>query len=100
MVTAAVFFAKIGGPIIGGIFAMFPAMFLSTIIISNLTYGNDFSKAIAKNTMITSVSIVIFSFLVRYSFLLLGAFLGTILSIVGTMLSGYLVYSLILKRLK
>ena len=47
-----VLIAKTGGPEFGGIFAAFPAMFISTLTISYKAHGIEFSRAMVKSLMV------------------------------------------------
>lgn len=99
IVALSVFFGKVGGPIIGGMFAMFPAMFTSTLVITYFTHGAQFSSAIAKSSMIGAVSVVIYSILVRYGYIPLGLILGTLLAISISFFGGYLIYKLVISKI-
>jgi len=100
IIVLSVVLGKMGGPLLGGMFTMFPAMFTSTILITYFSQGVEFSSATMKSAMLSAVSVVIYSLVVRYTFLTLGIFLGTLLSIAISFSGGYLVYKLILTKLK
>jgi hypothetical protein len=59
MITFAVFMSKIGGPIFGGIFSAFPAVFISILIISYKSGGMNFSRAMTKPLMTTGMLTVV-----------------------------------------
>lgn len=99
IISLSVLFAKIGGPTLGGMLGMFPAMFTSTLVISYLTHGFQFSSAFAKSSMISSISIVIYSIVVRYSYIPLGLIFGTLLATGVSAFSGYLIYKFVLRKL-
>src|SRR5258708_1444678 len=99
VVVFIVFIGKVGGPIFGGLFAAFPAMFTSTLLITYFSHGPDFSSAIVKGSMIGGVSITLYSMVVRYTYVPLGIGLGTIISILISFGSGYLIYNSILEKL-
>jgi uncharacterized membrane protein (GlpM family) len=86
----AVFMGKIGGPVLGGIFPAFPGIIASTVIIAYFNHGKEFSRAIAKNALLGLIGLVIYSIMVRYTYLSLGIFIGTLLSIFVSFLNGYL----------
>ncbi len=98
IISLAVLMAKIGGPIFGGVFSTFPALFLSTLLITYFTQGPAFSQAITKSLMLSSITVVIYSIIVRYTYLPLGILLGTIISTVGSLMSGYLTYRFVIQK--
>jgi hypothetical protein len=95
-----VLLSKIGGPLLGGMFTMFPAMFASTILITYFSQGVEFSLATMKSAMLGAVSVVIYSLVVRFTYLPFGIFLGTLTAVAISFSGGYLVYKLVLTRLK
>jgi uncharacterized membrane protein (GlpM family) len=98
VIAFAVFMAKVGGPSFGGVFSTFPAMFLSTLIITYHDGGADFSRAVAKSLMISGeVNIVLYAVLARFLFRAWGLALGTSIALLSCLGSGYLLY-LCLKR--
>jgi len=100
IVALAVFFGKIGGPTFGGMFSMFPAMFISTILITYFTQGAKFSAAIMKSSMVSAVTTVIYATSVRYTYIPMGIILGTLTSIIVSFASGYFVYRFVITKLK
>ncbi len=95
MIAFAVLSSKLGGPVFGGIFSAFPAVFISILIISYRSQGIDFSRAMTRPLFITGmISVVMYATAVRYFYLSLGLVLGTvcayILSLVGASLSYFL----------
>lgn len=100
MVTFAVFMSKFGGPIFGGIFAVFPVVFISTLIITYKSGGVEFSRAITKPLMMTSmITIVIYSIAVRYFYLTFDLVLGTVISYVIAMIGAYFTYIFVQRKL-
>lgn len=93
VIAFAVLMAKVGGPSFGGVFSTFPAMFLSTLIITYHDGGADFSRAVAKSLMISGeVNIVLYAVLARFLFKAWGLALGTSVSLMVCLGSGYLLY--------
>ena len=90
VVALAILMGKIGGPALAGIFPGFPAIITSTLIITFYAHGLEFSRAISKNALLGIVGLVIYSIIVRYTYLPLGIFIGTLLSIFISFFSGYL----------
>lgn len=100
MIAFAVFMSKVGGPIWGGIFAAFPAVFISTLIISYKSQGLDFSRTMTKPLFITGmITIFVYVIAVRYFYLSMGLILGTIFSFLISMMSAYVTYQFIQKKL-
>ncbi len=82
IITAAVLFSKIFGPVFGGIFSAFPAMFISTLVIAYKTYGGDFSKMMTRPLLVTGMTtIVLYSLGVRYFYPGSGLVIGTFLAL-------------------
>jgi uncharacterized membrane protein (GlpM family) len=99
VVALAVYLGKVGGPILGGMFSMFPAMFISTMLVTYHSQGALFSAGTMKSSMVSGISIVIYSIIARYTYLPFGLGLGTFVSIFISFLSGFLIYKLIITRL-
>lgn len=99
IVFVSVLMAKIGGPILGGMFSMFPAVFTSTLLITYFSQGPKFSSAIAKSSMISAISIVVYSIAVRYSYPYFGIMIGTFISVSTSFLTGYLIYNYFIKKI-
>ena len=79
IVVCAVLFSATLGPLVGGVFASFPAIITSTIYIVKRVEGVEASRGIAIPVMISTLfTIVPYTVVVRYSFPALGVLLGTI----------------------
>jgi hypothetical protein len=100
VIALAVFMGKLGGPLLGGIFGSFPAMFLSTLVITSRTGGAGFSRAVGKSLLISGlVNVPLYEVLVRALYPELGLVIGTILAILFSLGSGYLTFRFIHARL-
>jgi hypothetical protein len=100
IITLAVLIAKIGGPHLGGIFAAFPAMFLSTLAVTYRDHGINFSRAITKPLLVTGmITVAVYAISVRYLYLSTGLYPGTLLSILIASVSAYLTYRFVLPGL-
>lgn len=100
IVTLTVLIAKTGGPVLGGLFAAFPAMFISTLTISYKANGIEFSRAMTKPLMVTGmITVAVFAIALRYFYLSNGLYIGTLLSICISAISAYLTFRFILPRL-
>ena len=100
VVGLAVFLGKIGGPIWGGISSMFPAMFISTILVTYFSHGANFSAGTMKSAMVSAVSTVIYALCVRFTYQNMGLMLGTLTSIIISFFSGFILYKFIISKLK
>ncbi len=81
LVLTSVLLSQIGGPVLGGVAAAFPAVFTSTLIILNRSRGTEFSRAVTKPLVLSGILTVIpFSVAVRYLYPSLGIWLGTLVS--------------------
>lgn len=99
VIAFAIIMAKIGGPILGGTFAAFPAVTLSTAIITYIAHGREFSAAVMKILMISgTVNIVAFIIGVRYTYPHLGLAYGTLVSFAISLIAAYLVYAFVNKN--
>lgn len=93
MVAFAVLMSRIGGPLWGGVFASFPAMFISTLVITYHSVSPEFSRSIGKTHMISGVvNCVIYAAAVRYSYPNFGLAVGTVVSLVTSGGSSYLTW--------
>lgn len=79
LVAFSVFLSQIGGAVLGGIAAAFPAVFTSTLIILNRSRGTEFSRAMTKPLVLSGIlTIIPFCVAVRYLYPSLGVWLGTL----------------------
>jgi uncharacterized membrane protein (GlpM family) len=93
VIAFAVFMGKLGGPLYGGIFATFPAMFLSTLVVTYRTGGAEFSRAVAKALMVSGlINVALYAMAVRYLYAWLGLTYGTGLALVFSCGTGYFTY--------
>jgi hypothetical protein len=99
VIAAAVVIGKIGGPLLGGMFAMFPAMFTSTLLITHLTHGPLFSSAMMKAALLSAASVVLYAALIRSTYIPLGLLRGTLVSGVVSFAFAGLLHISILKRM-
>lgn len=99
-IAFAVIMGKLGGPLFGGIFATFPAMFLTTLVITYRSGGADFSRATAKSLLISGlINVVLYTIFVRYLYLSCGLWWGTGIAMLISSGCGWLSYRFIVSRL-
>ena len=99
IIASAVFIGKMGGPLLGGMFAMFPAMFLGALLITYFSYGPMFSSAVMKTALLSAASVVFYGVLVRYTYIPFGLCLGTIASVLISFGTGWAIYKFVIVRL-
>lgn len=100
VIMLAVLVTKISGPLLGGVFASFPALTVAMIIIMHFSHDTDFSAAFLKNFIISgSINVVIFVAVIRYTYLYVDLFLGTVIAFLVSLLATYLSYNIINKRI-
>lgn len=99
IIALAVAMGKIGGPLLGGMFAMFPAMFLSTVLITYFSQGPLFSSAVMKVALFSAVSVVLYGVLVRSTYIPLGLGWGTLVSIIISFSTAFFIHVVVIKRI-
>lgn len=72
VVALAVFLAKAGGPLVGGVFAIFPAVFTATLAATSISQGAAFSAAVLRSSLLGGISVVVFAAAVRLTYPPLG----------------------------
>ncbi len=100
VIAFAVLMGKLGGPVYGGIFATFPAMFLSTLAVTYRAGGAEFSRAVAKALMISGlINVPLYAIVVRWLYPGLGLGYGTAIALVFSCGTGYLTFLFMRARL-
>lgn len=100
IVALAVFLSRIGGPVFGGIFSAFPAVFISVLVINYRSRGMEFSRAMTKPLLVTGmISIFMYGLGVRYFYPSLGLWWGTLAAYLFSMIGAFMSYVLIQKKL-
>jgi len=77
VIAIAVFLSNMGATL-SGIFSVFPAIFLSTMLISIREHGPNFAGGIAKSMIFGSQSVMIYSVAIYFFYPLCGVVLGSI----------------------
>jgi hypothetical protein len=91
---------KIGGPLLGGIFGAFPAMFLSTLVITFNSAGSGFSRPVGKSLLISGlINVPIYEIMVRFLYPSIGLGLGTALALLFSLCTGYFTFLFMKTRL-
>ncbi|MBI4990666.1 DUF3147 family protein [Candidatus Gottesmanbacteria bacterium] len=100
IIAFAVIMTKLGGPIVGGMFASFPAIMLSTMIITFTIHGRTFSVAVMKVVMVSGgVNVVVYATAVRYLYPLFGVFAGTFYAFLISLVSSFFMYQFVNRKM-
>lgn len=78
---------------------MFPAMFISTLLVAYHAHGAEFSASLAKSSLLAAVSIVMYAVVVRVTYLPLGIAMGTLIAAITSAITGYAMYRFVISRL-
>lgn len=101
VIAFIVIISKLAGPKWGGIFATFPALTISTILITVKSGGVEFTRLIAKNVLIsTTTTISLFALFGYFLFPIVGLIIGSILAYIGLLLISIPLYLLVVDKLK
>lgn len=100
VIALAVIMGKLGGSMLGGIFGSFPAMFLSTLVITCSSGGPDFSRSVGKSLLISGlINVPLYEIVVRLLYPAIGLGFGTLLAVLFSMGTGYLTFWFMKARL-
>lgn len=101
VISMIVLIGKLAGARWGGIFATFPALTVTTFLITIRSGGVEFTRLVAKNVMIsTTTTIAIYAILCYFLFSPFGIIVGSILSYVGLLMISIPFYYLVLDKLQ
>ncbi len=93
VIAWAVLMGKLGGALLGGIFSSFPAMFLSTLVITAQSAGPEFSRSVGKSLLISGlINVPVYEMLVRWLYPTTGLWYGTLLALLCAAGTGYLTF--------
>ena len=100
VIALAVFMGKVGGPLLGGIFGSFPAMFLSTLVITSNMGGPGFSRPVGKSLLVSGlINVPLYEIMVRLLYPTIGLYWGTALALLFSLGTGYLTFLFMKTRL-
>jgi hypothetical protein len=84
VVAGVVLLSALAGPLVGGVFAAAPAIWTSSLYVTNRVHGLEFSRSLAKSFItVGMLTIVPYGFAVRYLFIDVGVWWGTLLAYVA-----------------
>jgi uncharacterized membrane protein (GlpM family) len=95
IIALAVVVAKYMGPVLGGIFSVFPALFLSTMLVYTFEHGAEYAGAMAKTMSIGGTSVVVYAFAGHFLFPIYGMALGSLIAFVEAALTAMALYPLV-----
>jgi uncharacterized membrane protein (GlpM family) len=98
IIAFAVVITKVGGPLLGGMFVMFPAMFVSMIFMTYFSQGAAFSSAVMKSSILGAISVVVYGIVARYAYIPLGLIGGTATSILISFGGSYFIHRYMARR--
>jgi uncharacterized membrane protein (GlpM family) len=99
MIALAVLASKAGGPLYGGIFAGFPAVFVSTLVIVHRSRGLSFARDMTLPMFVTGmITIGVFGTAVRYFVPAAGPAKGAALAFLAAMASALFPYLIFMKK--
>jgi hypothetical protein len=100
VISFPVMMGKLGGPLLGGIFGSFPAMFLSTLVITSHIGGAAYSKPVGKSLLVSGlINVPLYEIMVRFLYPMVGLALGTAIAVVLSIGTGYLTFLFMKSRL-
>lgn len=94
VIATTVFLAKTLGPTWGGIFSMFPAAYISSLLMYSLQYNHQFMYRTFYNAPKGLIALLIFTFATLITFPIFGNLLGTLISVSISTLSSLVIYNL------
>ena len=86
IISFGVIMSKLAGPVWGGVMSTFPALTIASFLITIRTGGLEFTRHLARNILIsTTINIVLYAMVVRFTYLSYGVFWGTLLAYTATL---------------
>lgn len=99
VIALAILAGRLAGPRYGGILATFPAMFLSTLVVTHRAAGAEFARSVGRTMMISGmVNVPLYAIAVRYAYPWAGLALGTLLAVAAVCGTGYTTHLLLRAR--
>ena len=100
VIMVAVYLGKTLGPIWGGVFAAFPAAFMTSFILLDQNHGKTFSIAAAKSAIYGTIATILFAVVFYYAVPVLGLILGTMIAYLAAVGTAFLMNKFILIKIK
>lgn len=101
IIGAAVLASRFLNPLLGGILASFPAVFVSTLIILHNSRGGKVAIGLAKSLLVSGfINVMAYVIAIRLLYPSIGLYWGTLIGLIISLITAYLTHRFILKRLK
>jgi uncharacterized membrane protein (GlpM family) len=97
IIALAVLLTKAAGPLVGGVFAIFPAAFLGTLVATYISRGAAFSASVMRAALLGGISVVVYAAAVRLTYPQLGLGWGTAASTAAALGSTLLIRAVTMK---
>ena len=94
VIATTVFLAKTLGPTWGGIFSMFPAAYISSLLMYSPNYNHRFMYRAYHSAPKGIIGLLIFTFVSLWSFPAFGNLVGTLISTTSSFIYSFLLYKL------
>lgn len=95
VVAGVVLLSAVAGPLAGGVFAATPAIWTTSLYLTNRFHGLEFSRSLAKSLIkVGMLTIVPYGFAVRYLFMDVGIWWGTLLTYIAISPMAWLAWKL------
>lgn len=91
IISIAVLLSNIG-PVISGIFSVFPAISLSTMIISVREHGPEYAGGMAKALIYGSPSVIFYALAIHFLYPQYGIIIGTIVAYLLSLITAFILY--------
>jgi uncharacterized membrane protein (GlpM family) len=99
VVTLVVIISEVSGPLAGGVFAAAPAIWSSSLYVTNRAKGMEFSRSLTRTFMQTGIlTLIPYAIAARYFFSVSGMWLGTLFAYVTISPLAFLAWKLMNKQ--
>lgn len=92
VISTTVFLAKTMGPIWGGIFSMFPAAYISSLLMYSPNYNHRFMYRAYYSAPKGILGLLIFTFVALWTFPLFGNIVGTLAAVFSSFIYSFLIH--------
>ncbi|WP_419802644.1 DUF3147 family protein [Mucilaginibacter sp.] len=101
IIGAAVFASHFLSPMIGGVLASFPAVFVSTLLILHNSQGSEIAVGLAKALLVSGfINVITYVIAVHYFYNILGINRGTLVALIISLFTAFLTHRFVLNKLK
>lgn len=90
IIMAAVALSNAGGPIFGSVFAAFPGVFLSTLLLAHRDGGAEFARALLAPMIVSGcINCIVYVSVLRWCLSVFGILASTLIAVAAVGVSGY-----------